>query len=251
MLKRNFRLMEALGMLFVLVAWGLNWTSVERWSAAQTSHERVVEEIMQTYHHVQITANVVLESAISRASVASTAPNATSDLPPYQRAWHSADVRRAWLQRASNGGMQLDLLISALHDTDEQYRLLLGTRIVRLREDFSPIEQRLQSFSAQKGWIPVPSFDEDALSAKGAGDMDRNVGKLAEQAFIVHEEVLNAIAARRKLSTRIYNTVFFIGTFLIIVSKILEWQIGRRPVEENRKTLGNFSSKASGTSSRN
>jgi hypothetical protein len=35
MLRRNFRLIEAFGLLLALVAWGLNWTSVERWSEAQ------------------------------------------------------------------------------------------------------------------------------------------------------------------------------------------------------------------------
>jgi hypothetical protein len=66
MTKPTSRLIEAGGMLLVLLAWGLNWVSVERWTEARLVLERDVERIVQTNQNVQVSANVMLEFAINR-----------------------------------------------------------------------------------------------------------------------------------------------------------------------------------------
>jgi hypothetical protein len=237
-MKGNFRFIESLGLLLALAAWGLNWISVERWSKAQAAHERAVEEIIQTYHNTQITANVVLESAINRStSTVPTPDRATPSLQPFQRFWHSADVRRAWLQRVYNNETGLGLLLSALADTDQQSKLLLRAEILTLQANLLPIQDRVQSFLGdQRGWVLAPSFDENALSAQDAATIELSLARLAEQSFVVSGKVSDALAARRKRSTSIYNGVFFLGSFLLILAKILEWRIDRSLAAKIEKT---------------
>jgi hypothetical protein len=239
MIKRNYRFLEAIGLLLALAAWGLNWISVERWSKAQAAHERIVGEIRSSYHNTQTVANIALESAINRATVTVPTPDpAILSLQPYQRVWYSADVRRAWLQRVGNNVTGIHMLLSALSDADLQSGLLLRSKIQTLQANLLPIEDRVQSFlGVKKGWVLVPSFDEHALSAQDAANIELSLGRLAEQSFLVASDISDVLAARRDQWTSVYNAVFFGGSFLLIVAKIVEWRIEHsQPAEIGRPT---------------
>ncbi|HWW13357.1 MAG TPA: hypothetical protein VN310_01745 [Candidatus Dormibacteraeota bacterium] len=136
MIRRNVKGVEVLGLLLALVAWGMNWNSVEYWSAAQAEHERAIDRIIQAYHNVQITANVSLESAIDRGDASTSKEGTGASVQPYQRAWHAPDVRRAWLQRSVNDITGLNLLLSTLSTTNQKYDLALDNQISELRKTF-------------------------------------------------------------------------------------------------------------------
>jgi hypothetical protein len=74
-------------------------------------------------------------------------------------------------------------------DVDQQSELELRPKIQTLQATLLPIQGRLQSFFGnQRGWVPVPSFHEDALSQQDAASIEFSLERLAEQSFQVARE---------------------------------------------------------------
>lgn len=224
MLKRHFRLIEALGILVALVAWGLNTLSVERWGEIQAAHQRMGEKVLEAYTSSQLTANMMLNSAIIQA--AKERPDQQGTDLAYERAWFSLDVRRAWLLRLYNNVTGLRILADHLHDIDKQHELGHAESIRELSTQLEPIEQRVQTtLGGKKGWVAAPTFDKDAIPAKEATDLDVTVVTVAEPVLTLQGKLADALTDRRKQATRIHIGVFFIGTLLLIVAKTAEWRV--------------------------
>jgi hypothetical protein len=224
MIKRHFRLIEALGILVALVAWGLNTLSVERWGEVQAAHQRMGEKAVDAYTSSQLTANIMLNSAITRAAKERFDQQGT-DLA-YERTWFSLDVRRAWLLRLYNSVTGQRILTDHLRDIDEEHELGHADIIRKLSSELDPIEQRVQTILGnKKGWVAAPTFNEDTIPAKQATDLDLTAATLAERMLTLQGEIADALANRRKQATRIYIGVFFIGTLLLIFAKIAEWRV--------------------------
>lgn len=222
--KRHRRLVEVGGMSLVLMAWGLNWVSVDNWNGATASYQRQVDKIVTGYHSVQTTANIVLESAITRATAAATEDQYDTENQPYQRVWSSGDVRRGWFQRTMNDVAHLRFFIDAIREADGEYAFGLGDRAKDLDAELTPIENKMQSLlGSRRGWVAAPAFDLKLLSASEAFKIEQSAEQLVERIFSLHGEALDAFAKRKKQWTWFYAGAFFIGTLMLISSKLLEW----------------------------
>ncbi|MDP3221074.1 MAG: hypothetical protein Q8S73_43725 [Deltaproteobacteria bacterium] len=228
MLSRNFRFVEALGMLLVLLAWVASSNSVQTWTDARDSHQKQIAFLVDAYQHAQITANLQLEAAIGR-EVLRQQPNdggpETASL--YQRTWHSPDVRRAWLQRLTNSTTGLTLVHEAMALLNNQHDLIPKAKIRSFAVALAALNHRIQRLipSDQHGWISTPTFDEGALSPQEANEIEQRLMRVTEGTLVASDDITQAISNRRTRSWRVYAAIFLLGTALLISAKLLNWRI--------------------------
>src|SRR5216683_5229242 len=94
---RHLKLIEAVGVALVLLAWILNWWSVDKWNRADRTLEHAQESMTAMVGAIQTTANIRLEAAVSHEVGRHPADPSSDRARVYAQAWRSAEVRERWL----------------------------------------------------------------------------------------------------------------------------------------------------------
>jgi len=183
-------------MFLVLLAWGMSWISLERWTSARNLHARYIQMISEAHDHGGITANVRLEAAVVRDfATRNVKPQNSSGWELYAQAWPSSDVRQAWMFRTYHNVSGLQLLTDTMIDLDSKYDLAQHDELKQLRDSISQVSGRLELAVAPgrlgNGRPPAPALEK--LSADEADKTELALAGLAERAFNISGVLLDEI----------------------------------------------------------
>ena len=211
----------------LLAGWFFNWRSVEHWADASSRLDDFLQTVVADYHSMQLTANVRLEASLSRALPQAGHPeDVDSRLNSYRLTWRSPEVRQRWLARAANDLISLDSLVKNLEQIDAEFDLnggrLLEDPKERLKAIRDAIGQAVEGRDLNPSNMPIPELEN--LSLERSQEIEGSLVKAADVILPTHAQFAELVSENKKAATKLYNTIFAIGTFLTVFSKFIEWR---------------------------
>jgi hypothetical protein len=221
---RHFKLFEAFGLLLILCAWGLSWNSVERWSTARSEVDSAVELNLRSYTGSQITANVRLEAAVTRTSMRNLEREESDPKTNYEMAWESSEVKQYWSYRLQNELFSLSFLRESMGELDKKYDLGLEGELREIRARINSAESRLKLPEIGKRSAPAAIEIPAHISITEANDIETSLSSIYLEELRLVDRARHCMEKRRSASLNLYRFLFFLGTVVVVASKIADWR---------------------------
>ena len=225
---KHRRLLEALGLLLVLVAWTLNWWNSDRWSGAAGDYLFHVESILDSYRATTLTSTVQIESAVTRAAAAGQ-PIPERTLGHYGMAWESPEARLRWAEHAQARLAYLRNSHENLRNTRAEYGLVLDKRLPVLSARLDSVGRALRGgciremVHGQELLVPDPA----ALSQCDATSLVRRMSYAdAEWVWPLRYLTLSELRSRPRAISHRYLALFLAGSVLVGIAKFGDWRAG-------------------------
>lgn len=232
-LSDHCKLFEALGLLILLVAWGLSWNSVQRWQSADDTYQGSVASFNDATDKATADLLVAYESAVTRATASSAIDYSQPDAV-VRAAWRSSEVRHLALAQAFNGYARADQMIRLAIDAAQREDLHVPLKLDRLDAHRERVRVALlPSIDLAKGSFKNQFPTEEEFSLEQAARVNEAVSLFLSKRFEVVNQVGSAIRAERSNASRSYRLAYCIGAVLLVAGKLLEdWRNNRRPVSQ-------------------
>jgi len=219
---RHLKLIEAIGLTLVLVAWWVQWGSVRHWRDARDSMSAALDTVTSIYSVPTVVTNLNYEAAVTRAVLLS---GVSSPLPlnDYEIAWQSDRVRSNWVLAVANR-------VSRIRTQVDQFEVISGTYGIR-SDSLAVLGDGVEELVASYGALldeeahfpgrPVP--EPDQLTPVQARYIQRKLAVFDEGLGGVAHEFSRQARQRSESASRRYFLMFIVGTGLIAASKVGEW----------------------------
>jgi hypothetical protein len=219
-LRKNTKLLEAIGLLLAFTAWWLDWSAVQHWNSSISSLRSSIESIQFAYATSHNSCVVQLEAAVTRATNRELV-DSNDPLANYAKAWSSAEVRCKWLDRISNNIILIENLSLILKsaDTDLVHTFTLF-KVREIEKGLTDLKSRIKaSLTADSPTIPSP----DKLRGRVAGTIDSDFRKLHAEMSSVLSETFSSLNQTKGSREWLYRLMFAVGAILFFVTKLIEW----------------------------
>lgn len=243
-LLQNFKIVEAIGMVFVLISWGLGLWGVNKYSTESSQLSADFQEQSQYYQHVinllatkldvevAKTQNIeevqhkTRQERIKLQEKHGTVAFALYDINDLNEiAWDSFLVRKKWL----------DVVVAKIDYINETYDILNNCRIknnignIKELEEAHQISQKYFTMVTQNYIDPLktveyglPFVPREKTSHFAAMQADREltIPGIIEGIMKGRKVLQNKLDEKK--NTRLYLGFFLIGSLLVVFAKILE-----------------------------
>src|SRR5689334_497015 len=118
---KHLKLYEGFGLLLLLSAWLLEWSSVRKWDDVEAKFFRFVTSFQETAYKYDTGNFIGLHFAMDRA-VRDRAPDLDDPNSVLQGAWQSAEFRQQWLMSEINHFIAADTEIKGAVKTSSEHR---------------------------------------------------------------------------------------------------------------------------------
>ncbi len=223
------KLFEAVGLLILLVAWGLSWNSVQRWQNADDAYQGSVASFNDATDKATADLLIAYEGAVTRAT-AGLAIDYSQPGAAVRAAWHSAEVRHLALLQVFNDYARAGQMIKLSMDAAQREDLRVPLPLDSLNDYRERVRiALLPSIDLAKGSFKNQFPTEEEFSLEQAAQANEAVSLLLSKRFDVVNQVASGIRAERRKASRFYQIAYCIGGILLVVGKILEDRRNNRP----------------------
>lgn len=229
MIKRNRKLLEAIGLFLILLAWTLEWQSVRKWEEAEKVTKEFYNTFFQAIRGVDDHLARQFQFAIGRAVQNITLdPNDISHA--YRVAWKNAEVRKIWFDQSMvnlRGVQELTKNVSKIssqygldlpksqNDIESRYKILLE----EFNKSINPDKIISNRTSIPNDVVITP---EQAIQLRG------KINELIIDSINPLNEILKTIRMNIRSNSKWYGGLFVFGSFLLIGAKLIEWRIEKK-----------------------
>ncbi len=225
MLKRHVKLVEALGAIIVLTAWGLDWWSVQAWTNARKVFDRSISSIQHADATTQILIRISREAAINR-SVRNYPPAKNSPEKIIQEAWESVLVKNVWLHEILWGITALDEFALAVRTAYSENQLPLTDHQERILLDIKKFEGNFfKHFDIAKGHRGnLLQYANRPIDPSDANDVSTELQNLQWKVSALVNDSIKILAEKYKRQSVMYRIAYAFGGLLFVFAKLLEWR---------------------------
>lgn len=218
------KLIEAVGLVLALGAWGLDWWYVQTAQKALASFEEMHYRISDLYKASDLRFTIQLESAINRSLKDRAHAQATLS-ESYMEAWHSPEVRYLWWGQALNQLVTTNMVAGNIHRAlrssgrdDPEWLKNVGKELKAVGEKLSPT-----GVETADGWY-MPSIRLENLDQHYLIDVSEQLDHLESRMDKESEAMYQELKRRLELQRRMHSFAFALGSLLIIAAKVLAWR---------------------------
>jgi hypothetical protein len=227
-LKTNWKLWEAIGLLVILLAWGLEWRSVRKWEDAYNVYWRFLITFNQAAYTGEDQLARKFELAINR-SVQHSELNLHDPFSAYSAAWEHAEVRQLWFNQSMFAVETLGEFAKNISQMAKRYGLReppalssLEDRRLKLLEELKRV---IDPNSLTSSVPPVPTVM--SVPVARAAQFRGDIRKLVSASIAPLNELGDAIELKGRSSSRYYAVAFLFGSLILVAAKTTEWRLDR------------------------
>jgi len=227
MLKKNWKLLEAAGLLLILSAWVVDLHNVGRHTNALVDFRKSIESVQNV--HTQVGRDVLIrfEAAISRIWPKKRGAQ-QYDPEAYKAAWKSPEVRWLWLRTVLNEMHHLTDIMRTVRIYQDLYDLPPLRSSDRAERAIKAALDDLRSALRHKT-MPTSAFvpDPSIVTSADAVNISRKVSHLFRKTTPSINDTSDALADRKSLWSNVYFWIFAIGSGLLVFGKGCDWSFHR------------------------
>lgn len=231
-LKRHIKLIEAIGLVFALGAWALQWGLTEKMNHAADTFKQLIKEVNNV--HIQISRGI---STKNEAAITRSLQNNDS-LPDDMNAqsiyaWQSPEVRYCWLKEFNNDSDEILHMIEIIFNTEDQYNLKTNPYCGPIKKELNGLRKEVQSnFEIDRAFSNIPIPDPNKIPPEKAFEYSSQISSILHKTEEPINYTIDALIGKKRHHSFIYRMVFGFGSLLLISSKIIEWVYDLRKKEE-------------------
>jgi len=226
---------EAIGLLLVLIAWGLEWQSVKKWDNAYENYVRFVTSFNQAIYAADDQFARQFEFAVNR-SVQQIKLDPHDRFSAYKKAWEYAEVRQLWLEQFLLELKGLEELSKNISEMSARYGLSVPLTLKSIENGRAQLQNGLRELvhpddmSSQSPRI----FGSTAISFEHTLKLRRKVRELVSASIAPLNELGEAMRLKSGSASKLHGLLFLLGSLLLVGAKLMEWWVEKKECIRNK-----------------
>lgn len=226
---------ELVGLTIMLVAWTMDWFSIQKRAKDRASYQELSKAIHDMDTRIRATDLVRYEANLTRWSQHNPPPK-DKLYDVRAAAWSSPEVRATWVAMRSQDifsmQMQLVLVINMRRDVG------LTLDDADLKHAASEVQALLDEFQSKTvefkvGGEPQVRLDVKNLSFKDTFPIGERIDRISSLCRAGVTKTGKDLEERMAFSTCIYRWLFVLGSAILIGSKLVGWYGDTRAKEQH------------------
>jgi hypothetical protein len=233
-IARHYKLVEATGLLLVFSAWAADWSSARKWAEAEATFQHAVESLNyaadSTARDLRDNMHADITRSLARQEIDYSQPGIANRV-----SWASADVRHDWFLSALNEYYRATKIPPLLDEliTDSGVRSAIDA--TEFNSNIELVTRRLKPILPD-GVAPARFYPaESRISPATAESINADLHKLFKASLKLVNSAGAALRDAKNRASRTYRLLFAVGSAIVVLSKILDWQNARRVAANNQR----------------
>jgi hypothetical protein len=223
MFKKYIKLIEAVGLGIVLIAWILQWGLTEKMDHATDNFKQLIKEINNVHTQISRGISTKNEAAITRALLNDDSLSDDMNAKSIYT-WQSPQVRYYWLREFNNDIDEITHMIEITLNTEKEYNLESNPYCNRIKKDLDSFRKKVQSnFEINHAFANTPIPDPNKIPPEKAFEYSSQISRFLHKMEEPINYTIDALINKKKHNSCIYRVAFGFGSILLILSKIIEW----------------------------
>ena len=225
-MRKFISLIEAVGLIFALVSWWFNWSSVQQWNDRINSFVDSIEIHQRQYEGRHLSNLIEYEASVSRASRNFKLTGATTTFD-YDYAWQFAIVRAKSAKIRENTISYISTIISLIENASIEYQISTPDQLQKTKSKLENLIDYINKNSSKEifGENHPSIFLVSKISVFDANDVYSKLQDIDKDLIDSGTALVELLKHRRNTASAWFTAFFVIGSILAVSGKIMNFKI--------------------------